>query len=178
MQVHTHQPPWGLNVWKTQICDITNKIQVSLLPQFCYTILIWQSGLAGFIQDFIIIFLSLPNPKFCKRFLQLLKSSALYSMFSFFSSHVNMHATDLLYKMWITSNWIWTWTYLSRCFTVDQSRHPWLEKKESLTWIRAFPLWLKACLDLEKHRPNRRKKIIRYGSAFCNSRDGTIYAPI
>lgn len=64
------------------------------------------------------------------------------------------------------------------CQDASQSRHPWLEKKESLIWIRAFPLWLKACLDLQKHRPNRRKKIIRYGSAFCNSRDGTIYAPI
>lgn len=155
MQVYTHQPPWGLNVWKTQICDITNKIQVSLLPQFCYTILIWQSGLAGFIQDFIIIFLSLPNPKFCKSFLQLLKSSALYSMFSGFSSHVNMHATDLLYKMWITSNWIWTWTYLSRCFTISS---PMTRKERKPHTNQGFPTLVKGMPGLTETQAQQEKE--------------------
>lgn len=152
---HTHQPPWCLNVWKTQICDITNKIQVSLLPQFCYTILIWQSGLAGFIQDFIIIFLSLPNPKFCKSFLQLLKSSALYSMFSGFSSHVNMHATDLLYKMWITSNWIWTWTYLSRCFTISS---PMTRKERKPHMNQGFPTLVKGMPGLTETQAQQEKE--------------------
>lgn len=152
---HTHQPPWCLNVWKTQICDITNKIQVSLLPQFCYTILIWQSGLAGFIQDFIIIFLSLPNPKFCKSFLQLLKSSALYSMFSGFSSHVSMHATDLLYKMWITSNWIWTWTCLSRCFTISS---PMTRKERKPHMNKGFPTLVKGMPGLTETQAQQEKE--------------------